>query len=281
MIDMLMNSLGGFQPARSHDVVHASDATKPDFCPRHWALLDLLNLEPKGMYVSTALQITFDVGRATADLLANKWAGNRVVGNWECTSCGGQRTFTTKPGQGCTHGWQRCNWQYREVNFTHQDSGMSGSIDLLLDLGAPKLFVIEVKIIAVDEFETLKMPLAEHRIRTNLYMKLIDESNSPYAQRIDTMQARVLYISRGFGKKVPIVASKAQVLPLKEYEVIRSDGGLSAIVGKAKQVKVFRETGKMPSGICFTALDPIAKKCSTCAQCFSGKYPADQPQLSK
>jgi hypothetical protein len=52
-----------------------------------------------------------------------------------------------------------------------------------------------------EDFEKLKAPLAEHRIRTSLYMKLIAASGTPASLSIHPTLGKVLYISRGFGKK--------------------------------------------------------------------------------
>ena len=69
LIDVMNKNLGGYSPARSHEVVHASDVTKPHFCPRKYALWDVLKKFPKDEYASTAMQATYDVGNATARLV--------------------------------------------------------------------------------------------------------------------------------------------------------------------------------------------------------------------
>lgn len=275
IIDIMRKELGGYQPARSHETVHASDITKPDFCPRQTALLTILKLKKKDEYISTALQTTFDIGNQIGDLFCEQWAGQHVWGNWRCCKCDSLVTFKQKPlNVPCKHGG-KCEWKYEEVKFISQKYQVSGSLDAIMDLGAPKLFVTELKIIAVDAFEKLVAPLAEHRIRTNLYLNLVENSSSAFNGRINTQEARVFYISRGFGKKHP---EYNEILPFKEFKVERDDSSLAPYLKKAEEVVVFKKTGAIPHGICKTSMDSPAKKCSVCKQCFSGKYPATQKE---
>lgn len=267
--DLLMKNLGGWKKERSHKNVHASDITKPSFCPRMYALLDITEKEKKDSYIDTALQATFDVGNATADLFTNSWAAQAITGNWECIKCLELRYFTTKPSCTCKTGGD-CVWRYKEVRFSSKEYGVSGSIDALMHLYAPKLFATELKIMKVEDFNDLVAPLSEHRIRTAMYLRLIDESDSIYKKRINLTEARVFYISRGYGKKQ---TSSGKIVPFKEYVVKRNDASTEPYLQKAKQVKLFREQGVMPPGVCKTTLDGPAKLCSVCPECFSGKYP--------
>jgi hypothetical protein len=281
IITRLKMHVGGYQPARSRDVVHASDVTKPNFCPRQWALLDLLAKKKKDEYIATALQTTFDIGNATAKLVTDEWLGDAAVGNWKCRSCGDQRTFCSKPANGCKKQGM-CNWEYAEVVFESQQYGVSGSIDVMVDLGVLMVAVTELKIIRVEDFEKITTPLPEHSQRTQLYLKLIADSASVYKDRINLHEARVVYVSRGYGKKN--LDHDGEILPFREFIVKRDDKRIQPLLDMAKQVKVFRESLpsgaiNMPSGICKLPTDKYAKNCGECAACFSGNYPATQPAL--
>lgn len=275
IVDVVMKNMAGFRPARDPATVHASSLTKDDFCPRAYALYDVAGKKPKDEYLDAALALTFDVGNATADLFTNVWAGQAILGDWRCTKCGDTRSFCTKPGPGCKQdpGPNGCHWRYQEVKFVSQTYGVSGSIDAIMRLSAPKLFVTELKIIKAEEFEKLAAPLAEHRIRTSLYMKLIEDSDSAYKDAFNLQEARVVYVSRGYGKKDPKLG---KITPFKEYAVKRNDGALGPYLQKAQAVKVYRDKKLIPAGVCATTLDPRSKKCSVCAECFSGKFPVQQ-----
>jgi hypothetical protein len=274
IISVMEKNIGGWRPARSPATVHASDVTKPDFCPRRYVLYDVLQEEPKGEWLATALEATFDVGNATADLFTNKWAGDAIHGNWECTTCGEMRTFCKKPPEGCTK-LMACNWAYREVRFVDADTGISGSLDAIMDLMAPKLFITELKIMAVDEFATLAAPLAEHRIRTSLYLRIVEKSGSIWTPRFNLHEAKVFYVSRGFGKKNETAGGK--ILPFKEFDVKRDDAPLEPLLKKARAIKIARQDKVIPAGICSTTNDTAAKNCQLCKACFSGKFPAQLP----
>lgn len=275
IIDVLKNNLGSYEYGRSMDVVHASDTTKPNFCPRFWALNDLCGGKPKMEHVGAALAATFDIGNHTSDLVREKWMGPAAIGNWQCQRCGASRTMCSKPAIGCTKSAD-CQWKYEEPVFTSQEYGISGSLDVLSNLGAPTWVITELKIMKVEDFDALYTPLPEHRIRTSLYMKLVSDSGSLYKNRINMHEARVLYVSRGFGKKNP---EYNEVLPFKEFIVKRDDSTLEPLLQKAKQIKIFRETGDMPAGICNTMMDKHAKSCKHAILCFSGQHPAKQETL--
>jgi hypothetical protein len=278
IIHRLKANIGGVVQKRSHKHVHASDVTKPNFCPRHYALLDMEIKSAGKEYISTAMQATFDIGNATADLVKEHWLGDTSIGNWLCASCGAQRTFCTKPKQGCKIVPTRCNWKYIEMVFESQEYGVSGSIDVMVDLGVLKVEATELKIMKTEDFDVLKFPLAEHTQRTELYLKLIADSNSAYKDKINLYEARVLYVSRGYGKKN---VEHNEILPFKEYVVPRADEKILPLLQRAKQIKIFREEEfhPIPSGICTMPTDKYAVGCSTCKACFSGDYPAAQPEL--
>lgn len=278
IIHVLRQNMAAYEQARDHSVVHASDVTYSSFCPRHWALLDLSGGKPKGQYVATALRATYDLGHATADTLITEWGADRVIGNWRCKSCRAQRFFTTKPKNGCKLLDRDCHWQYQELRFESKEYGISGSLDVLFDLGATQLVITELKTYAADEWEKMVAPLPEHRVRTQLYMKIVADSASGYANRINLHEARVFYVSRGFGK---MNAEYNEILPFKEFVIKRDDQSpdLQRALKKGKQIKIFREQQLMPSGICGSPMDKQAKACSTCQACFSGQYPAQQEAL--
>lgn len=276
IIDVLKNNLGSYDRNRSMDVVHASDTTKDHFCPRFWALNDMTGGKPQFEHISTALAATFRLGNLIGETVREEWLGQAAIGNWHCRRCNASRTMCQKPAIGCTKS-SDCQWKYVEPNFVSQTYGVSGSIDVLTDLGAPTWVVTELKIMKVEDFDKLYTPLPEHRIRTSLYMKLISDSGSAYKHRINMHEARVLYVSRGFGKKNE--AAKGEVLPFKEFVVPRDDMVIEAPLQKALQIKVFREKGLMPSGICNTMMDKRAKACKHAILCFSGNHPSQQEEL--
>jgi hypothetical protein len=279
VIGVLRKHLGGMREKRSRHQLHASDITQPDFCPRQWAFHDIQGVKVQSEYIPLALQTTFDLGCATAQMLIEEWAGEDVVGNWICKRCEQQRTMCSKPKGICpdAKGKDRSHlWRYQEVTFEAAEYGLTGSIDALFVLG-PLLRVTELKILAADEFDKILAPLPEHRIRTSLYMRLIAESNSIYKSRFNLHEGTVLYVSRGYGRKnedhkTPYGAD--EIMPFREFEVPRDDSITKEPLQKAKALKIFRDEKKMPTGICATATDKYAKKCDACQLCFSGQYPA-------
>lgn len=259
--------------------VHASEATNEDFCPRYYALADVTQHKLPSQWVSTSEQVTFHIGRVLQDAVVN-WCAemDRAVGHWACSGCEKVVEFQKRPAKcpkcGCR------SFKPEEVRFTSKVSGISGGIDMLVELGNPLLRVVEIKTIDKDQFKALVAPLAEHRHRTALYLRLIAESNHPWAKRVDKKNADILYVSKGgYGVQDPELKKWGMVesfSPFKRYTVSAGDADTDAICAAAKVVKDFRagDVG-MPQGVCGTAMTKRAKACSLCKECFSGDYPAE------
>lgn len=270
IIAVLVENLSKPQLPRSHKEIHASDITKDFFCPRMILLLDALNLHKKDEYPDPAMAATWDVGNMTADLVRENWLGDVAIGNWTCLKCGTSYTLSRKPPikeltVNCLH-----VWRYREMQFVSESLGFEGSLDVLLDLGGPKYMVCELKIMAPEHFAKITAPLAEHRLRTNLYMRLVESSGSSFGyDRINTQRAKVLYVSRGYGKKHEATGI---ILPFKEFDVERNDDDLKVPLERALEVKTSRKLNILPARVCSVSYAPEAKGCPVAQQCFSGKY---------
>lgn len=287
---ILHENLAGWEEARPIVNIHASSLTNKDksFCPREYALLDLTKKTQKGQYIGTSLRTTFNHGKDLQRRLNEDYLKDIMIGDWHCQNCGQIKTFCTKPkeSQCFTDSGINHIWVYDEPRPLSKESGVSGGVDALINIGQPKYRIYELKTMAVDQFKTLKAPLAEHRLRTNLYMRLVAESEGEMKYRVDTKIAGVLYVCKGFGIKDDTLKEMgikdAGFTPFKEYTVTRDDKGTQELCNRAKMVKQFREPkGKMPEGICPTSFCKRAKNCTVISECFSGKYPAQITWVGK
>jgi len=274
LIELLDKRLSGYETARSHKEVHVSTVTDDElgFCPRSFALLDVLEQKLPNKFIPAAMRVAFDNGTALHDLCRNKWLRHDVIGMWKCRHCKETRHFSKLPalvkGGTCTH-----EWVYHEEKFEDPVSGIEGSIDFFVDLGNDKLTPVEAKSIDKDQFAALAGPMGKHRLRTQMYLTLIDRvAPKTVKDQIDLTHARVLYISKGYGKKN--LDHDGKILPLKEFVDTRNDKAVEPYFALGKQLRDFRNGGKMPKLICGSHQDKRAKECSVCKQCFSGKYPA-------
>jgi hypothetical protein len=232
--------------------------------------MDVLNVTRPDTYIGTALRATFDLGNLTADHLTESWMGDRAVGSWKCQRCGTTRAFSKKVTTVCNSAGTTCDWKYQEVQFFGESTGISGSLDLIADLDGPKYKIVELKIIKADDFEKLAAPLSEHRLRTRLYMKLVEDSTNPIRFQLDTQKALVLYVCRGFGKMHP---DYGQILPFKCFEVERDDASIEKFMDNGLTVKLARENNTIPiEKTCDSVSCSNAKKCPVKAQCWSGEY---------
>ncbi len=271
LIALLQENLVKPEEPRPFSDLRASMLTgEPEFCPREVALADITGAQPKAKYIPAALRATFDVGLATEQTVAEKWLGDRAVGHWECLRCSFTTDFTKRPQKCIACGGPR--FKYRQVGFRGiHDIG--GSVDLIVDFDLGKHMAVEIKIIAGDMFADLKAPLAEHRVRTNLYLHLMRTSTSPIKERMNLDRAKILYVSRGHGKKHGV---KGVVLPFLEFDVKYEPQSLTPYLEKAQAVKIYRDTKKIPKGICPTSFVGRVKSCCCVKECWSGKFPPAQ-----
>lgn len=274
---LLHKSIAETQKGRSLTTIHASAVTYKEkkFCAREHALFTIVDVKPVDEFLSTALSVTFQQGRYIQAKINNEWLGDIMVGNWKCPNCERIETECKKPQEECMCGCTM--WEYDEPNVVSDYSGISGGLDVVADIGALKYIVVEVKTIDKDKFRELKVPLSEHRERTQLYLRLISESKSDFAKKIDTSMATILYVSKSYGFKDLEVREYEfrddMFSPFKEFKIKADHKAGDKSSELAKSVKDFREgLTPIPEKICSTILDKRAKKCCCYKDCFSGKY---------
>ena len=191
----LHNHLTGMEPGRPMSTVHASEVTKPEgICPREYALSDLLKKKPRRRWLSTSENITYHLGRVLQDSVVNWFADmGKAVCHWKCMGCGKLYEFQSRPFK-C----DGCNvraFTPVEVRFQSAVTGISCGVDMLVAMGETKLRPVELKTMVADQFKTLVAPLAEHKLRTNLYLRIIAESDHPWSNLVGSDRAhRAVYL---------------------------------------------------------------------------------------
>lgn len=275
---LLHQFMTGFSAGRTYKTVHASSLTKAEgFCPRMYALADVTSTQPKDEWLSTSQRMTFQIGRDQEKNIVNWFADmGRAVCHWKCTHCGAKAMFQRRPKSclNCPGG----DFEPEEVRMTSEVTGASAGLDMIVAMGDPLMRIVELKTMDKEQFKELSAPLAEHRWRTNLYMRIAAESSSPWSKMIDTEQATILYVTKGgYGNLCPDVKKwglSDSFSPFKEYVIKRDDKETEEPSRRAKVVKDFRAgLVPMPCGICSNALSQRAKSCPLKSACFSGDYP--------
>ncbi len=274
-------TLSDFDARRSHHIIHASELTKDDgICCREYALLDVLgdDVVLPDRDKSASEEVTWEFGRMIQERVVHWFADAGIaLSDWECRGCGKMEGICKRPRQ-C----EECGSSaYRAVEprFISKKSGASCGIDLFVQFGTGPIKIVEIKTIDPKEFKELKMPLQEHRLRTNLYMRIVEESDDPFRFEVDTKEAIVFYVSKGgYGCADPDLRRwglSEYFSPFKEFEVSRHDSSTNEISRRAKVVTDFR-AGKvgMPEGVCATMMTERALKCVCRKPCFSGDFPA-------
>jgi len=279
----LHKMLRGWRPGRAHKSVHASAVTKGgtgEFCAREYAIRDKEPHKVPDEFLDTSHRLTFAIGHYVQDQVIN-WLsdGNYAITNWVCQSCKTLHERCKRPSK--CHACGCGAFKADEIRLISAVSGIGGGIDVFAQLGEPKLRIVEIKTMAPDEFKKLVAPLAEHRLRTNLYMRIAAESDDPWKTRINVDQAYVLYCSKGgFGTldtNLKEMGIDDKFSPFKEFLIDRDDTQTEMLHQRAVRLKEFREKSKgMPAGLCPTAFTKRAQSCIVTSACFSGKYPAKE-----
>lgn len=271
--ELINDNVGGYSKPRSQKGIHASALTKEvEYCPREIALMQLLDVTYKNEWIPTQLQLTFDEGNDKQGRINNDYLQDFMAGPWKCRSCDNEvEWYVGKPTYGCC---KKPYYEYEEAFLLDPDSGAQGALDGLISFPGIKLLrLAEIKIMALSMFEKLKAPLAEHKLRTELYLYLLDVSGMAEKHGIGTKSGNILYCLRGHGKK----DETGSISPLKEFVIQRNDDNIKYLIDKAKAVTTFRKlekTGvvKVPTGICPSMDCKRSKSCQVRKQCFSGKY---------
>lgn len=260
---LLHKSIAGWRPERDHKIVHASSLTSQDteFCPREYHLLDILNKKQPDTFIGTSLGTTFHMGELLAKQITDVYLKDYAVGNWECMRCEHIFEFCRIPKE-CGCGGKR--FEYREVMFYSQKFAFSSSLDLILDMPGEKLYrTCELKTMKADQFKTLVAPLAEHKIRTNLYMTAIKTSDHPNKDKINLETASILYVMKGFGVKDESIQGMGikdqNFSPYKEFQIDVDLSVTKPYLLKARELKKYRDywnKHKKSKG-----LPPMLKEC--------------------
>lgn len=280
----LHNALANKQKARPTKRVHASEMWKSDmfgqsgeFCPREYALLDILEKRRPDEYIKTCSQMVFHFGHHVADIVIQALAEKgKAVGHWKCQYCEHLYKFQKRPREcsECEHD----KFDYIECRFKSKETDMSCGVDLLVPTLSGKHRIVELKSIKDEEFKKLEAPLQEHKRRTNLYMRIVEDSKGTRSKKINTQEAVVLYVSKGgYGCKDSNLHKEGitdgPFSPFKEFLVKRDDTVTQVKWEHTRTLKEWRE-GKRPmmKGLCPTRVCGRAQSCSVVEACFSGKW---------
>jgi len=280
----LHKQLDNKRKARSTKIVHASEMQKKDlfgnsgeFCPREYALLDILNKTRPDERIKTCSQMVFNFGNKVADILIETLGDARmVIGDWECAYCEKKYKFQQRPIEckNCEHD----RFDYIECRFTSVKTDQSCGVDMFIPTLSEKYRPVEIKSIKDEEFKKLDGPLAEHKWRTNLYMRIIADSKGPRKDKIITDEAVVIYVSKGgYGCQDTDLSKRGikdgPFSPFKEYVIKRDDKATETKWYHAQMLKEFRDGKRgMVKGICPTSVCNRAKSCTVAAECFSNRY---------
>lgn len=273
LITELHTNMGKYDKDRPYTRLHASDVTRtsPEFCPRERALLITTDAEPNQKYISTETRTYFDVGECYHDLVREVWGLPVSRGYWACQGCKARGEQGKKPTKCLKCG--STSFKYDELRVLSSSTGISCGIDWQIDkVTLPYVIAVEIKSINPAEFKKLHAPLAEHRVRTALYLHSIaTATNKAEVEGIRQDMAYILYVSKGApddGKYLGGAGFMEKRTPFKIFEVTRDDKLIKPYLDKGRAFSKFRKTKQLPDRICASPSDSRADACSMCKECF-------------
>lgn len=274
LITELHKTMGRYDKDRPYHRLHASDVTKdnPVFCPRERALLIETKSKPNEKYISTETRTYFDIGEAYHDIIREDWGRPVSYGDWLCLSCDHVHLSMHHP-VACNK-CKSFSIKYQEQRVLSADTGISCGIDWQVKKGSlPIAIAVEIKSINPAEFKKLHAPLAEHRIRTQLYLQSIATATDKKAvSHLRKDMALILYVTKGApddGEYVGGAGFVEKRTPFKQFTVTRDDEAISEYLYRGRQFSEYRDTGTLPERICPNPISTRAKKCSQCQNCWS------------
>lgn len=278
----LHKALKSRRAGRDLSRLHASDMTKePGFCPRQRLIMQIIGMKPPDEWTSASQQMVYDLGNAVEEIIIKRAIGaGLAVGDWQCFYCKTSHSMRTCPDR-CTSCGKPDGMRYNQRRFYSQKSGISCGIDLLVRGLGPKYRIVEVKTMQKDDFRKLVMPLAEHRLRTNLYMRIVDEAGDKDASLIDTKTASVIYVDKGgFGIKDPEVETwkigDKGFSPFKEFTVYRNDNDTDIMSKLGARYLEAKQTQTICGGVCSHQSESRAMKCNVGERCWNGTFPVGE-----
>lgn len=271
----LHKALRSSKPGRDLKNLHASDMTK-GFCPRERLIRVIKGMEPDKEHINAPQQMVFDLGNAVESIVVRRAAEAGIAyGDWQCPRCDLIYRWRTRPERCTDCGSQ--SFVYRTRRLYSEKSGISCGIDLLVRLSPDRLTCVEIKTMQKDDFKKLVAPLAEHKLRTNLYMRIARESADEGAKMIDHEQALVLYVDKGgygiLDGTLLVWKMGDKFSPFKEFVVKRDDSMTDEMSIRAAAYKQALLTKTICAGICTGPVDGPAQKCRVAKDCFSGAFP--------
>lgn len=262
--------------------LHASDITKEDgFCGRYPILMKLhSNPEDKNYPyiplpskpVTTSMAVTWEWGRLVEARVINWFAEMGLShGDWQCKhfGCGKTHPWRTKPPACVKCGGK--DFQYIEPRAKSAYSGASSGLDMLVRMpDRPLLVFTEIKSIDAEKFKALLAPLSEHRVRTMLSLRNIEESDDPRMKEVDNQVAFTLYVSKGgYGTKTAMV--EGGFTPFREFPISRNDAAIDHYAQSARAAHLaLKGEGPMPERLCKHHSDGRAQRCPAMAVCWKG-----------
>lgn len=226
-------------------------------CDRTLAIAYKMSLFQKPVLFSS-LEVTFSIGHGINELITKKLSCSPdfYFGKWTC-NCGtvSQTTVKSKATKFCT----LCNSytdRYHEIVLHNEEYKISGSVDGMLLINN-HLYIIEIKSIARDAWQSLSAPQPNHVIQVVMYWWMTKQLNMPLIDQVS-----ICYVPK----------EHVQGFPYKEFTLIPSKlvNKLEDYLLSAAAIKSYvHDNGTIPLRTCPNPGCTAAKQCHVTSACFS------------
>ena len=254
--------------------LHVSDLYK--LCPRAFALC-----VEKGVpfrqkkFVGVQLGYVFDMGNKIQDIFVMRLMRTGMLfGTWECLHCGAKETrFQTKENvcQKCKS--KATTYIDTTITLTIGKVHIVGNVDTLLRVKQTENVVFpneckSIKPAGDGGFETLEAPLRDHIYQVNGYMWML---RTPGVKILHKSADVKLSVAKNIGTVSYAVKGNA-VDPFKVFKVDPDEEYIKKIERNIEQINAYLTKKKIPSKICSSEGNLMARDCAARVLCFGGHW---------
>jgi len=254
LLAVLKNSYKGACSGRDDEDIHASDLDS--FCARAYRLC-VDNKIPfhKKRYLAIRESVTYDIGTALHNIVRKRLhRAGVLVGGWQCIICQPRLAFGILPLKCPVCKSQSITYKEPNVRIKCGKYWLVGNIDGIVAQTSKDNFILEIKSISADQYDSLTKPLIDHETRVNTYLWMLDEERKTgVAREVRTDAGVLLYIAKGM-----------KPMPFKTFLIEKDPKAGDRIKEKLSQLK----SKTLPKKICKGRGDMMARSCHVAEECF-------------
>lgn len=254
--------------------IHISDLYK--LCPRAFALCTEKGIPfRQKKHVGMQLGYVFDMGNKIQDIFTMRLMRTGMMfGTWECLHCGAKEArFQTKENVCQKCGSKATMYIDTTIVLTMGKITVVGNVDTFLRLTETQYVIFPNECKSIKEkgegsFETLEEPLRDHKYQVTGYEWML---RTPGVKILHKGPDVKVSVAKDIGTISYAVKGNA-VDPFKVYRVVPDEAFIKKVESNVAQMNAFLTKKKIPTKICKSEGNLMARDCAARVLCFGGHW---------